>query len=164
MSRRRILVPAIVGNFLPLIVAGCGNGGTHSAAAVTKTGAITQVMRLYDKPATITLTDPSGHVTSRPPYPQAKAGDVLDVYSLDYVGSHIHHGTQWSASNHLRCTFGHGAPTCESNLAIGDSLLVFNGNKLVGATGHYQGATGRVLSNKSIPGRNDSDVVFQLEH
>jgi hypothetical protein len=124
--------------------------------------ASTQVMRFYDKPATITLTDPSGHVTSHPPYAQAKAGDVLDVYSLDYVGNHVHYAAQWSASDHLRCTFGRGAPVCESNLAIGGSLLVFNGNKLVGATGRYRGATGRVLSNKEVPGRDESDVVLQI--
>lgn len=128
------------------------------------TGAITQVMKFYDKPATLTLTDAKGHVISRPPYPQAKAGDVLDVYSLDYVGNHVHHAARWSASDHLRCTFGHGAPVCESNLAIGDSLLVFNGNKLVGATGRYQGATGRVLSIKEVPGSQDeSDTVLRIK-
>jgi hypothetical protein len=128
------------------------------------TGATTQVMKFYDKPATLTLTDTNGHVTSRPPYPQAKAGDVLDVYSLDYVGNHVHHASRWSASDHLRCTFGHGAPVCESNLAIGDSLLAFNGNKLVGATGRYQGATGRVLSIKEVPNsQDDSDTVLQIK-
>jgi hypothetical protein len=127
------------------------------------TRATTQVMKFYDKSAAITLTDPNGHVTSRPPYPQAKAGDVLDVYSLDYAGNHLHHAATWSMSDHLRCTFGHGAPVCESNLAIGDSLLVFNGNKLVGATGHYQGATGRVLSIKEVPNsQDDSDTVLRI--
>ncbi len=127
------------------------------------TGTTTQLKRFYDKSVMITLTDPNGHVISQPPYPQAKTGDVLDVYSLDYVGNHIHHAAQWSASDHLRCTFGHGAPTCESNLALGGSLLVFKGNKLVGATGHYQGATGRVLSNKEVTdGSDDSDVVVQI--
>lgn len=44
----------------------------------------------------------------------------------------------------LRCTFTQGPPDCVSNLAVGGSLLVFDGDKLIGATGHYQGASGRV--------------------
>jgi hypothetical protein len=128
------------------------------------TGATAHIIRFYGKSVTITLTDASGHVTSRPPYPQAQAGDVLDVYSLDYAGNHVHHAARWSMSDHLRCTFGRGAPICESNVAVGGSLLVFNGNKLVGATGRYQGATGRVLSNKEVPNSSDDDdVVLQIK-
>jgi hypothetical protein len=123
----------------------------------------TQILRIYDTPATTTLTTTGGRVTSRPPYPQPKAGDVLDVYSLDYTGNHLHHAANWSMTNHLRCTFGHGAPTCESDVAVGSSLLVFNGNKLIGGTGNYQGATGRVLSNKQVSdSANDSDIVVQI--
>ena len=124
----------------------------------------TQLLRIYDKPVMTTLTTTSGHVTSRPPYPQPKPGDTLDVYSLDYAGNHLHHAATWSMSDHLRCTFGHGAPVCESDLAVAGSLLVFNGNKLVGSTGHYQGATGRVLSNKQVSDTaNDSDIVIQIK-
>jgi len=65
-------------------------------------------------------------------------------------------------STHLTCTFRQGPPACISNVAVGGSLLVFDGNKLVGATGDYQGATGRVLSNKEIPGGNDSDLVVRI--
>jgi hypothetical protein len=127
------------------------------------TGATVQTMTFYDKPVSVVLTDAAGHVTSRPPYPQAKPGDVLDLYSLDYVGNHARHSAQWSMTTHLRCTFGHGAPVCESNVAVGNSLLGCNGNKLIGATGHFQGATGRVLSNKQVTGGgNDSDVVVQI--
>ena len=66
-------------------------------------------------------------------------------------------------SNHLRCTFTQGPPDCVSNVAIGGSLRVFDGNKLIGATGRYQGATGRVLSNKQVPGTtNASDIVARI--
>jgi hypothetical protein len=127
--------------------------------------ASTSLLRIYDKPVTTRLTTTTGQVTSHPPYPQPKPGDVLDVYSLDYAGNHLHHAARWSMSNHLRCTFGHGAPTCESDLAVAGSLLVFDGNKLVGATGHYEGATGRVLSNKQVSDTaNDSDIVIQIKH
>jgi hypothetical protein len=132
--------------------------GAHPGSAST------QLLRIYDKPVTTTLTTNSGHVTNRPPYPQPRPGDVLDVYSLDYAGSHLHHAARWSMSDHLRCTFGHTAPVCESDLAVAGSLLVFNGNKLAGGTGRYQGAAGRVLSNKQVSDTaNDSDIVIQIK-
>jgi hypothetical protein len=157
MSRYTRTAAGLVATLIAAAAAIPALGAAHTTSATAQT------ITFYDKPVTITLTDASGHVTSRPPYPQTEAGDVLDVYSLDYVGNHIHHATQWSMTSHLRCTFGHGAPVCESNVASGNSLLVFNGNKLVGATGHYQGATGRVLSNKPVSGSgNDSDIVVQI--
>jgi hypothetical protein len=66
-------------------------------------------------------------------------------------------------STHLRCTFGTGQPVCESHTALGNSQLIFNGNRLEGGTGLYQGATGRVLSNKEVPGAaNASDIVARV--
>jgi hypothetical protein len=124
-----------------------------------------QTLRFYDKPAAMTLTQASGKVISRPPYPRPQPGDTLDVYSVDYVGSHAHHAKPWTMSNHLRCTFKQGPPVCDSTLATGNSLLVFDGNKIVGGTGAYLRATGRVLSNKALPGSaNGSDIVVQVGH
>jgi hypothetical protein len=125
--------------------------------------ASTQLLRIFDHPVATTLTTANGKVINHPPYPQPQAGDTLDVYSLDYVGNHAHHAAQWTLSNHLRCSFRQGPPVCESNIAIGGSLLVFEGNTIVGGTGRYQGATGQVLSNKQIPGTaNTSDLVVQV--
>jgi hypothetical protein len=43
-------------------------------------------------------------------------------------------------------------------------LLVFNGSKLLSATGRCQEATGRVLSNKQVSGTdNASDVVVRIQ-
>jgi hypothetical protein len=137
--------------------------GAHPSGAHRASTARTQTLRVFDKPVRTTLTTSDGKVTSHPPYPQPQPGDTLDVYSLDYVGNHVHHAKQWTLSNHLRCTFAQGPPDCVSNLAIGGSLLVFDGNKLIGATGRYQGATGRVLSNKQVPGTaNASDIVARI--
>jgi hypothetical protein len=121
-----------------------------------------QLVRIYDKPVAITLTDTNGRVTSRPPWPQPKPGDVLDVYSLDYAGNHLHHAARWSMSAHLRCTFRPGPPDCESHIAVGGSLLIFHGNKIVAGTGSYQGATGRVLSNKEVGSAGASDIVARI--
>src|SRR5450755_344338 len=87
-----------------------------------------QVLRFFDKPVTISLTTSSGKVISHPPYPQPQAGDVLNVYSLDYPGNHSRHASRWTMSTHLSCTFAQGPPACISNVAVGSSLLVFDGN------------------------------------
>jgi hypothetical protein len=124
----------------------------------------TQTLRVFEKPVALTLTHPDGTVVRRAPFPEAKAGDVLDVYALDYVGNHRKHEKRASMSSHLRCTFGDaGPPTCESHIAIGGLLLVFKGDKLVAGTGRYQHATGRVLSNKTIDEEsNTSDIVVRI--
>ena len=59
-----------------------------------------------------------------------------------------------------------GPPSCVSHVAIGGSQLVFSGNpgKLVNGTGIYQGATGRTISSKEVPGMDDaSDVVLRIQ-
>ena len=125
----------------------------------------TQTLRIFDKPVSMTLTSADGTVVRHAPFPEPKAGDVLDVYALDFVGNHRRHEAHASMSEHLRCTFGaSGPPTCESHVAIGGSLLIFKGDKLVAGTGRYQGATGRVVSNKVVDERsNTSDVVARIQ-
>jgi hypothetical protein len=125
----------------------------------------TQTLRIFDKPVAMTLTSADGTVARHEPFPEPKAGDVLDVYALDYVGNHRNHEAHASMSEHLRCTFaGAGPPDCESHIAVDGSLLIFRGDKLVAGTGRYQGATGRVLSNKTIDEKsNASDVVARIQ-
>jgi hypothetical protein len=125
----------------------------------------TQTLRIFDKPVAMTLTSADGTIARHAPFPEPKAGDVLDVYALDYVGNHRHHEAHASMSEHLRCTFASaGPPDCESHIAVDGSLLIFRGDKLVAGTGRYQGATGRVLSNKTIDQKsNASDVVARIQ-
>jgi hypothetical protein len=137
-----------------------------AALAVSSAGAAaggkTQTLRFFDKPTSMTLTTSDGKVIDKPPFPEAKPGDVLDVYSLDYVGNHRHHAKRFTGSAHLRCEFGAGPPDCVSHTAIGGSLLIFGGNPgtLIAGTGRYAGATGRVLKNKEVKG--GSDVVAKI--
>ena len=122
-------------------------------------------MRFFDKPVSITLTRADGTVVASPDAAKPRPGDTLDVDSLDYRGTHAHHSTRWTGSGHLRCIFRSGPPSCESHVAIGGSILVFTGDpgKLTNGTGIYQGATGRVISSKEIPGLNNaSDVVAKI--
>jgi hypothetical protein len=144
----------------------CAIGAGAAVPAITGAQAATgktQTLRFFDNPVSLSLTTPNGKVISHPPYPQPQAGDVLNVYSLDYSGNHAHHASHRTMSTHLSCTFAQGPPTCVSNVAVGSLLLVFDGNKLVGATGAYQGAAGQVLSNKSPSGANYSDIVVRIK-
>ena len=150
---------AIAATFAAIAAAAASPVGLAGAHASTGK---TQTLRFFDKPVAITLTEPTGKVTNRPPYPQAKPGDTLDVYSLDYAGNHRHHAKRWSMSTHLRCTFGTGQPDCESHIATGSSLLIFHADKLTAGTGDYQGATGRVLSNKQVGNADASDIVARI--
>jgi hypothetical protein len=124
----------------------------------------TETLRIFDKPVSMTLTTAEGKVIRHAPYPETKAGDVLDVYALDYRGNHRKHEAHASMSEHLRCTFAAaGPPDCESHVAVGGSLLIFKNDRLVGGTGRYQGATGRVLSNKTVDEQaNTSDIVARI--
>jgi hypothetical protein len=126
----------------------------------------TQTLRFFDKPVSMTLTHADGTVVAHAPYPKPGPGDTLDVDSLDYAGTHANHAKRWTGSTHLRCLFRRGAPTCESHVAIGGSLLVFTGNpgRLTNGTGIYQGATGRVITSKDVPGTDDaSDIVARIQ-
>jgi hypothetical protein len=132
-----------------------------AGAATTRT----QTLRFFDKSVAVTLTHADGTVVARAPYPKPKPGDTLDVISVDYAGNHAQHAKKWTASTHLRCQFRSGPPSCESHVAVGDSMLVFAGNPgtVTMGTGIYLGATGRVISNKEVPGLSDaSDIVAKV--
>jgi hypothetical protein len=124
----------------------------------------TETLRYFFKDAGITLTKSDGKVYRSEPLPEPGAGDVLDVYSLGYKGNHRRHARRWSVSDHVSCTFSTGEPDCLSHTAIGGSMLIFVGfpGKLIAGTGRYQGATGRVISNKEVEGGSDAVAKIQL--
>src|SRR3954452_5225718 len=117
----------------------------------------TQTLRFYDKTDALVLTQADGTVVDHAPYPEAKPGDALDVYSREYTGDHRRHANRASGSTHLHCAFGAGEPDCVSHAAFGGSMLIFRGNPgtLIAGTGHFLGARGRVLSNTEVRGGND---------
>ena len=133
----------------------------HAGSAASRT----QTLRFFDKPVHTKLTRADGTVVNHAPYPDPQPGDTLDVDSLDYPGTHAKHAKHWTGSGHLRCVFGNGAPSCESQTAFGGSLLIFTGNpgRVTDGTGVYQGATGSVISSKQVPGSdNATDVVARI--
>lgn len=132
-------------------------------SAARRSSARIQTLRFFDKPVSMRLTHADGTVVAHAPFPVVKPGDTLDIDSLEYVGTHVRHAAKWTASAHTRCVFRTGAPACESHVAIGSSLLVFSGEPSIvsDGTGAYQGASGRVLSNKEV-GNNASDIVARI--
>jgi hypothetical protein len=128
------------------------------AAGQAEAAGRTKTIKVFVKTQSLTLTDSSGTVVDRQPQP----GDVLDVYSLDFYGNHKKHSKRFAGSEHLRCVFGTGEPDCTSTVALGRSLLVFRGDKLVDGAGRFFGATGRVLSTKEVPGGTDAVAKIKL--
>jgi hypothetical protein len=122
----------------------------------------TKTLKVFSKTVGLTLTHADGTVVSHPPFPTVQPGDTLDVYSLDFRGNHKRHAKRFLGSEHLRCVFGTGEPDCVSHVALGRSLLIWEGDKLVTALGRYRGATGHVVSNKEVPGGNDIVAKIKL--
>ena len=59
-------------------------------------------------------------------------------------------------SDYLRCTFTAALePDCFGYTAIRGSLLRFHGFEVIGGTGRYQGATGKVIKSEEVPGGSD---------
>jgi hypothetical protein len=115
-----------------------------------------ETLRVYEQFSSFTYTTADGTVSHEPPAGPPQAGDVLQIDSVLFKGNHRKHAKRATMSNHLECRFGTGPePDCRSWVAIGGALLRFHGDRVVGGAGRYLGATGRILSNKEVPGGND---------
>lgn len=116
----------------------------------------TETLRIFEQPVSFTYTTADGKVSHEPPAGQPQPGDVLEVDSRIFEGDHRKHAKKATMSSHLECTFGEGPePECLSWSAIGGSMLRFRGAEVIGGTGRYQGATGRIVSNRDRPGGKD---------
>jgi len=119
----------------------------------------TETLKFFSKPVSFTYTAADGTVTHGPPAGQPQAGDVMEIDSLDYAGTHKKHSKRPKGSDYLRCAFnGSPEPDCTGYAAIGGSLLRFRGMEVVGAIGRWK--SGKVLSNKEVEG--GSDFVLRL--
>ena len=161
LKAHRLLALAVLATLLATIGASLAraDGAPEKASAAARK---TQTLHYFSKDVSVTVTHADGTVVRKPPFPDAEPGDVVEVNSLDYVGNHRHHARRWTASHHLRCEFETAEPDCVSYVAIGGSLLIFEGfpGTLTDGTGRYQGATGRVLKNKDVGG--GSDIVARI--
>jgi hypothetical protein len=150
---------------IALAVAAVSTAALVPAVASAGGGGKTQTLRFFDKQQSLTLTKTDGTVIDHPPFPEPAAGDVLDIFALEFAGNHERHAARYSGSNHLQCVFGTTPePDCTSHVAFGNSMLIFKGNPgtVVGGTGRFFGATGRVLTNKEVSGGNDVVAKIRL--
>jgi hypothetical protein len=122
----------------------------------------TKTIKIFSKLEQITVTKADGTVIDHPPFPDMAPGDTLDIYSLDFVGTHKHHAKRAAGSEHLQCVFGTGEPDCTSWVALNRSLLVFKYDELVDGAGRFLGATGHVVSTKEVPGGTDAVAKIKL--
>ncbi len=123
----------------------------------------TDTIRAFSMPVSFVYTSVDGTVTPGPPDAPPQAGDVFEISSLDFVGNHKKHARKATMSDYLRCTFtAELEPDCFGYTAIGGSLLRFHGMEIIGGTGRYQGATGKVLLNKEVEGGSDFVVRVKL--
>jgi hypothetical protein len=122
----------------------------------------TETLRFFSKVDKVKLTHADGTVVDTPTGPPV-AGDRIDVFSSDFAGNHARHAKKSTASEHVVCTFTAAPePDCIAHVALGGSMLIFDGDTLIGGAGKYLNATGKVVSNKTVGDSNDSDIVAKI--
>ena len=169
-----------------MVVLMCGGRGDRSVAPMTNTthirilagGALaallcalavivgpaqaagkTETLKVFSKQLSFTYTKADGTVSQGPPASQPQPGDMFEIDSIDYRGTHKKHSKKPIGADYLRCKFDAALePQCEGYTALGSSLLRFRGMTNVGAIGKWKSA--KVLSNKEVPG--GSDYVVRL--
>jgi hypothetical protein len=123
----------------------------------------TETLRIFSKVDKVVLTHADGTVVDAPTGPPV-AGDRLDVFATDFLGTHKKHSKKPVGAEHVVCTFTTApAPDCTAHVAIGNALLIFRGDTVAGGAGRYLGATGKVISNETIGDSNDADVVARIK-
>jgi hypothetical protein len=119
----------------------------------------TQTLRVFSKQVKFAYTAADGTVSHAPPAGQPQTGDMFEIESLDFRGTHKRHSKKAIGADYLQCVFqASGEPDCHGYTAIGRSLLRFHGMDLIGAIGRFKGA--KILSNKEVKG--GSDFVVEL--
>jgi hypothetical protein len=146
-------IRTLVGGALVTLLAIAVLASTAGAAGKTET------LKVFSKVQKFTYTKADGTVSQGPPHGQPAPGDSFEIDSLDYRGTHKKHSKKPIGADYLHCTFSDSLePDCFGYVALGNSLLRFHGNDLIGAIGRWKG--GKVLSNDDVHG--DSDIVVKL--
>jgi hypothetical protein len=128
-----------------------------AALGASTAQAKTETLRVFSKAQQFTFTTAGGTVTHAPPSGPPAAGDVMEIDSIDFKGTHKKHSKKPIGGDYLRCTFGADPenPDCLGYSALKTGLLRFHGFDIVGGAGRYLGATGSVVKSKEVPGGSD---------
>ena len=141
---------------------------------VPTAGAKGETLHFFQKSVTNDFYNAAGKpITLDPPATVPVSGDRLDSTDIDYVGDSAHHAKQWTASDHLSCTFtASSGAVCDAEIAVGGSLLLasdvpvqFSAGPVVirlsGGTGVFKGAHGTVES-ASVGNGSNANLTVKL--
>lgn len=147
------------------------------AAATALATSNDPTLDFFQKEVSFKVTTATG---TPPPAAAPVPGDVIDESDLDYVGNGEHHAKQYTATDHVRCTFttaptsptGSAQAVCDAAIAIGGSLLVADHVTATlsasaatvpinGGVGKYAGFKGVAVS-KSIGNTNNSNFTITI--
>ncbi len=136
-----------------------------ASAAVAKT----VTLHYFSKQVYTRISTASG--SPLPANAAPAAGDRISFASNDYVGNHVHHAKQATASDHIVCTItSNSGALCDGTIAIGGAMILgddfslnFNANvtrlKITGGTGRYVRARG-TLTAKDVG--NNTDLTIKV--
>lgn len=151
-----------------IAVLAAAGGAIAAPAAGAKTG---QKLSFYQVSGPAHFHNAAGEpININPPATLPTAGDSFDEIDTLYVGTAKSHAKQWSATDHITCTFSNSSTgTCDLQIAIGGSMLLFNQFvlhfqdnsavvRLNEGTGQFKGAHG-ALSIVDLANGNSTFVV-----
>jgi hypothetical protein len=156
-----------------VVLATTGCVAVVAAAAVPATAAA-KTLRFFQKSTGSQFLGPDGSPLSDPS--QIGPGASFSASDVDYVGTSKKHAKNWTASDHIACTFSTQAQaTCNGVIGIGGSLLLANNVQLNfpttdnapivvpinGGTGRYAHARGTATS-VGIGNTNTSNFTIRL--
>jgi hypothetical protein len=138
-----------------------------------------QVLHYFSKFESQVFLTTSGKPFSPSEKNQPVPGDSIEGTNLDYVGNHVHHATNWTASDHELCVLDDkGNAVCHAEVAIGGSMILAQANlghvsastsastfQITGGTGIYQGVTGTIVAVQLDPSAqtSNSDATITLQ-
>lgn len=161
----------------PIVLIAIGSPLAAASASVMQPNAV-QFMHYFSKfesQAFLTAAGKSFAPSEKnPPVP----GDYVESTDLDYVGNHVLHAPNWTASDHELCILdSKGDPVCHAQVAIGGSMILAQGAlpggpntpprltfEVTGGTGTFQGVTGTIVVVNITPSAqtSNSDVTITL--
>lgn len=153
---------------LAVLAAVAGAIGASAVGAKTH-----QKLRFYQVSGSTQFHNAAGKpININPPATLPTAGDDFDEIDTLYVGTEKSHAKQWSATDHITCTFSNSSTgTCDLQIADGGSMLVFNQFvlhfqdnsavvRLSEGTGQFTGAHGSLSIVDLANGNSDLAVTL----
>ncbi len=159
-----------------LMALGSPFAAATASAAQHDTQQVLHYFSKFESQVFLTTTGkPFNPSEENPPGP----GDSIEGTNLDYVGNHLHHAANWTASDHELCVLDNkGNPVCHAQVAIGGSMILAQADlghvsastatstfQVTGGTGAFQGVTGTIEVVQLDPSAqtSNSDVVIRLQ-